>query len=121
MGVGAEEEAASRAAWLAARAAISASRRSQRTSGWRRTMPEAVQGASSKIASQGTPSHQVAGRAASAASTRADRPRRCRVCTLPSASGRPAAAPFVTLVVDAGLGANFFDKDIIRLAMRPDQ
>jgi enoyl-[acyl-carrier protein] reductase I len=25
-----------------------------------------------------------------------------------------------TLVVDAGLGSNFFDKDIIRLAMRPD-
>jgi enoyl-[acyl-carrier protein] reductase I len=25
-----------------------------------------------------------------------------------------------TLVVDAGLGSNFFDAEIIRLAMRPD-
>ena len=26
-----------------------------------------------------------------------------------------------TVVVDAGLGSNFFDKDVIRLAMRPEQ
>ncbi len=39
----------------AASCATSISRRSQRTSGWRRTMPEAVQGASSKMASNGAP------------------------------------------------------------------
>ena len=26
-----------------------------------------------------------------------------------------------TLVVDAGLGSNFFDKDLVRLAMRPEK
>ena len=47
------------AAWPAARAScsMSLSRRSQRTSGWRRTMPEAVQGASSRMASKAWPSH----------------------------------------------------------------
>jgi enoyl-[acyl-carrier protein] reductase I len=36
-------------------------------------------------------------------------------------SERSSGCNATTLVVDAGLGANFFDKDIIRLAMRPDQ
>ena len=36
-------------------------------------------------------------------------------------SDRSSGCNATTLVVDAGLGANFFDKDIIRLAMRPDQ
>ncbi len=40
---------------------MSLSRRSQRTSGWRRTMPEAVHGASSRMASKGWPSHHAAG------------------------------------------------------------
>jgi hypothetical protein len=42
-------------------------RRSQRMSGWRRTMPEALHGASSRMASKGRPSHQRAGRRASPA------------------------------------------------------
>jgi enoyl-[acyl-carrier protein] reductase I len=36
-------------------------------------------------------------------------------------SERSSGCNATTLVVDAGLGANFFDKDITRLAMRPDQ
>ena len=36
-------------------------------------------------------------------------------------SGRSSGVNGTTLVVDAGLGANFFDKDLIRLAMRPEQ
>jgi enoyl-[acyl-carrier protein] reductase I len=33
-------------------------------------------------------------------------------------SGRSSGVNGTTLVVDAGLGCNFFDKEIIRLAMR---
>ena len=69
--------------WIAANCAISLSRRNQRTSGWRRTMPEAVHGASSKIASNGWPPqcvcHQSCGRPASAASTWACSPKRSSV------------------------------------------
>ena len=36
-------------------------------------------------------------------------------------SPRSSGINGTTLVVDAGLGANFFDKDIIRLAMRPEK
>ena len=36
-------------------------------------------------------------------------------------SERSSGLNGTTLVVDAGLGSNFFDKDIIRLAMRPDK
>ncbi|MDB6115549.1 MAG: fabI [Lacunisphaera sp.] len=36
-------------------------------------------------------------------------------------SGRSSGINGATLVVDAGLGSNFFDKDIIRLAMRPEK
>jgi enoyl-[acyl-carrier protein] reductase I len=34
-------------------------------------------------------------------------------------SGRSSGINWTTLVVDAGLGANYFDQEIIRLAMRP--
>ena len=40
-------------AWVGASASMSVARRSQRMSGWRRTMPEALHGASSRIASKG--------------------------------------------------------------------
>ena len=43
-------------AWILPSAAMSSGRRSQRMSGWRRTMPEALHGASSRIASNGWPS-----------------------------------------------------------------
>ena len=59
----------------------SVSRRCSSTSGWRRTMPVAEHGASSRIASKGTPSHHVSGAAASAASNvrvRADAQARMR-------------------------------------------
>ena len=36
-------------------------------------------------------------------------------------SERSSGVNGTTLVIDAGLGANFFDKDIIRLAMRPEK
>jgi enoyl-[acyl-carrier protein] reductase I len=36
-------------------------------------------------------------------------------------SGRSSGLNGTTLVIDAGLGSNFFDKDIIRLAMRPEK
>ena len=36
-------------------------------------------------------------------------------------SARSSGINGTTLVVDAGLGSNFFDKDLIRLAMRPEQ
>ena len=36
-------------------------------------------------------------------------------------SGRSSGLNGTTLVVDAGLGSNFFDKEIIRLAMRPEK
>ncbi|HEY1849324.1 MAG TPA: SDR family oxidoreductase, partial [Opitutaceae bacterium] len=36
-------------------------------------------------------------------------------------SGRSSGINGATLVVDAGLGSNFFDKDVIRLAMRPER
>jgi enoyl-[acyl-carrier protein] reductase I len=36
-------------------------------------------------------------------------------------SERSSGLNGTTLVVDAGLGSNFFDKDIIRLAMRPEK
>ncbi|MDI1337680.1 MAG: SDR family oxidoreductase [Lacunisphaera sp.] len=36
-------------------------------------------------------------------------------------SERSSGLNGTTLVVDAGLGSNFFDKDLIRLAMRPDK
>ena len=36
-------------------------------------------------------------------------------------SERSSGLNATTLVVDAGLGSNFFDKDIIRLAMRPEK
>lgn len=36
-------------------------------------------------------------------------------------SDRSSGINGTTLVVDAGLGSNFFDKDIIRLAMRPEK
>jgi len=36
-------------------------------------------------------------------------------------SERSSGINGTTLVVDAGLGSNFFDKDIVRLAMRPDK
>lgn len=36
-------------------------------------------------------------------------------------SPRSSGVNGTTLVVDAGLGSNFYDKDIIRLAMRPEQ
>lgn len=35
-------------------------------------------------------------------------------------SGRSSGLNGTTLVVDAGLGSNFYDKDIVRLAMRPE-
>jgi enoyl-[acyl-carrier protein] reductase I len=35
-------------------------------------------------------------------------------------SGRSSGCNGTTLVVDAGLGSNYFDKDVIRLAMRPE-
>ncbi len=35
-------------------------------------------------------------------------------------SGRSSGLNGTTVVVDAGLGSNFFDKDVIRLAMRPE-
>src|SRR3954464_9760428 len=35
-------------------------------------------------------------------------------------SGRSSGINGITLVVDAGLGSNYFDQEIIRLAMRPD-
>jgi enoyl-[acyl-carrier protein] reductase I len=35
-------------------------------------------------------------------------------------SERSSGINGTTLVVDAGLGSNFFDKDLIKLAMRPD-
>jgi enoyl-[acyl-carrier protein] reductase I len=35
-------------------------------------------------------------------------------------SGRSSGLNGATLVVDAGLGSNYFDKDVIRLAMRPE-
>ena len=59
--------------------AMSSSRRSHRTSGWRRTIPEAVQGASSKMPSNSTPSHQACGFAASPWRTWACRPKRCKL------------------------------------------
>jgi len=34
-------------------------------------------------------------------------------------SARSSGLNGATLIVDAGLGANYFDKDVIRLAMRP--
>jgi enoyl-[acyl-carrier protein] reductase I len=36
-------------------------------------------------------------------------------------SGRSSGINGTTLIVDAGLGSNMFDKDVIRLAMRPDR
>ena len=36
-------------------------------------------------------------------------------------STRSSGLNGTTLVIDAGLGSNFFDKDIIRLAMRPEK
>ena len=36
-------------------------------------------------------------------------------------SGRSSGINGATLVVDAGLGSNMFDKDVIRLAMRPER
>ena len=36
-------------------------------------------------------------------------------------SGRSSGINGATLTVDAGLGSNFFDKDVIRLAMRPER
>ncbi len=36
-------------------------------------------------------------------------------------SERSSGLNGTTLVIDAGLGANFFDKDVIRLAMRPEK
>ena len=35
-------------------------------------------------------------------------------------SARSSGLNGTTLIVDAGLGANYFDKDVIRLAMRPE-
>ena len=35
-------------------------------------------------------------------------------------SGRSSGLNGTTLIVDAGLGANYFDQDVIRLAMRPE-
>lgn len=35
-------------------------------------------------------------------------------------SGRSSGLNGATLIVDAGLGANYFDKDVVRLAMRPE-
>ena len=60
-GASSGHSASSSRACVAASAAMSLARRSQRTSGWRRTMPEALHGASSRIASNGRPSHQAAG------------------------------------------------------------
>jgi enoyl-[acyl-carrier protein] reductase I len=36
-------------------------------------------------------------------------------------SNRSSGINAATLVVDAGLGSNMFDKDVIRLAMRPER
>jgi enoyl-[acyl-carrier protein] reductase I len=36
-------------------------------------------------------------------------------------SGRSSGLNGATLVVDAGLGSNYFDQDVIRLAMRPEK
>ncbi|HUR60690.1 MAG TPA: SDR family oxidoreductase [Opitutaceae bacterium] len=36
-------------------------------------------------------------------------------------SGRSSGINGTTLVVDAGLGANYFDKEVVRLAMRPEK
>ncbi len=35
-------------------------------------------------------------------------------------SARSSGLNGTTLVVDAGLGSNYFDQDVIRLAMRPE-
>jgi enoyl-[acyl-carrier protein] reductase I len=35
-------------------------------------------------------------------------------------SERSSGLNGTTVTVDAGLGSNFFDKEIVRLAMRPD-
>jgi hypothetical protein len=53
-------QACSSSDWMRASADRSSGRRSQRMSGWRRTMPDALHGASSRIASKGRPSHQCA-------------------------------------------------------------
>ena len=53
-------KARSRVDCCCASAAISVSRRNQGTSGWRRTMPDAVHGASSKMASNELPVPPVA-------------------------------------------------------------
>ena len=36
-------------------------------------------------------------------------------------SARSSGINGATLIVDAGLGSNMFDKDVIRLAMRPER
>jgi enoyl-[acyl-carrier protein] reductase I len=36
-------------------------------------------------------------------------------------SERSSGINGTTLVVDAGLGSNYFDKEVIRLAMRPEK
>ena len=69
---------------MAASCAMSLARRSQRTSGWRRTMPEAEHGASKRIASNGWPSHQVLGCAASATTISALSPKRWRFWSMRS-------------------------------------
>ncbi len=92
--------ASSSRAWVCAKAAMSVARRSQRTSGWRRTMPDALQGASSRMASKGRPSHQDDGSPASAARHRACRPSRAsdsshltrRAASLSSASTSRSAS-----------------------------
>ena len=35
-------------------------------------------------------------------------------------SGRSSGINGATVIVDAGMGANYFDRDVIRLAMRPE-
>ena len=57
-----QSASSSRACWRA-KPATSDSRRSHLPSGWRRTTPEAVQGTSARMRSNGRPSHHVGGRA----------------------------------------------------------
>ena len=61
--------AASRPSCSAANCAMSEARRSHLASGWRRTMPDALQGTSARMRSNARPSHHAAGSRASPATT----------------------------------------------------
>ncbi|MNT47557.1 hypothetical protein D3C72_1842810 [compost metagenome] len=96
---------------MVANCAISPLRRSQRTSGWRRTIPEAEHGASSKMASNCctpwracTTGSQVFTSSALATTTSAARPRRCKVPSMRSA--RFASISSATTSKLFGVGAD---------------